>query len=118
MILLYQACKVLSIALFLYYGLAVLVSNAMVTEFERFGLLRFRKFTGVLELLGALGLILGYFAPQLTAVAAGGLTVLMAAGVIVRIRCRDSLVDMLPATVMMLMNLYIAVFALGVIPAG
>lgn len=85
MILLYQACKVLSIVLFLYYGLAVLVSDAMVTEFERFGLLRFRKFTGVLELLGALGLVLGYFVPHFTIAAAGGLAVLMAAGVVVRI---------------------------------
>ena len=44
------------------------------------------------------------------------LTVLMAAGVVVRIRCRDSLVDMLPATVMMLVSLYIVVYALGMIP--
>jgi len=117
MILLYQVCKVLSIVLFLYYGLAVLVANSMVTEFERFGLLRFRKFTGVLELLGALGLILGYFVPQLTVVAAGGLAVLMAAGVVIRIRCRDSLVDTLPASVMMLVNLYVVVYALGMIPA-
>ena len=46
---LYQAFKALSILLFLYYGLSVLVSNAMVTEFERFGLSRFRKLTGSLE---------------------------------------------------------------------
>ena len=116
MIVLYQVCKVLSVAVFLYYGIAVFVSNAMVAEFERFGLLRLRKFTGLLELLGALGLILGYFVPHLTVAAAGGLTVLMAAGIVVRIRCRDSLVDALPATVMMLVNLYIVIYALGIIP--
>ncbi|MGI9161386.1 MAG: DoxX family protein [Mycobacterium sp.] len=117
MIVLYQACKVLSVVVFLYYGVAVFVSNAMVMEFTRFGLLRFRKLTGALELLGATGLIVGYFVPHLTVAAAGGLTVLMAAGVVVRIRCRDSLVDALPATVMMLMNLFIVVYALGMIPA-
>ena len=116
MIVLYQACKVLSVAIFLYYGVAVFVSNSMVAEFKRFGLLRFRKFTAGLELAGALGLIVGYFVPHLTVAAAGGLTVLMAAGVVVRIRCRDSLVDMLPATVMMLVSLYIVVYALGMIP--
>ena len=116
MIVLYQVCKVLSVAVFLYYGIAVIVSNAMVAEFERFGLLRLRKLTGLLELLGALGLILGYFVPHLTVAAAGGLTVLMAAGIVVRIRCRDSLVDALPATVMMLVNLYIVIYALGIIP--
>ena len=118
MSVLYQACKVLSVLLFLYYGLAVLLSDAMVKEFERFGMLRFRKFTGVLELLGAVGLALGYFVPYLTVVAAGGLALLMALGVAIRIRCRDSLVDALPATVMMVMNIFIVVYALGVIPTG
>jgi hypothetical protein len=110
---LYQACKVLSIVLFLYYGLAVIVSDAMVTEFERFGLLQYRRLTGVLELLGALGLILGYFVPHLTVAAAGGLALLMAAGVVVRLRCRDSVVDALPATVMLLLNLFIVVYTLA-----
>ena len=90
---LYQACKVLSILLFLYYGLAVFVSDAMVTEFERFG----------------------YFLPHLTVVAAGGLALLMAVGVVVRLRCRDSLVDALPATVMLLLNLFIVVYTLAMV---
>ncbi|TVS83401.1 DoxX family protein [Mycobacterium helveticum] len=117
--MLYQACKVLSILLFLYYGLAVLVANAMVEEFARFGLVRFRKLTGILELLGSLGLILGYFLPQFTVAAAGGLTLMMGVGVVVRLRCGDSLADALPAIVMLLINLYIVVYALGVgtIPA-
>lgn len=110
---LYQACKVISIVLFMYYGLAVLVSSAMVEDFERFGLARFRKLTGVLELIGSLGLILGYFVPQFTVAAAGGLTLMMGVGVVVRLRCGDSLTDALPATVMLLINLYIVVYALG-----
>ncbi|MCH9641551.1 MAG: DoxX family protein [Actinomycetia bacterium] len=113
--MLYEASKALSIILFLYYGLSVLLSDAMVTEFERFGLVRFRKATGVLELLGSLGLILGYFLPHLTVAAAAGLTLLMAAGVFVRLRCRDSLADTLPAFGMLLMNLYVAIYALGVL---
>jgi hypothetical protein len=117
--MLYQACQVLSILLFLYYGLAVLVGNAMVKDFARFGLVRFRKLTGILELLGSLGLALGYFVPQFTVAAAGGLTLMMVVGVVVRLRCGDSLADALPATVMLLINLYIVVYALGVgiIPA-
>lgn len=110
---LYQACKAISIVLFMYYGLTVLVANAMVEEFARFGLARFRKLTGVLELIGSLGLILGYFLPQFTVAAAGGLALMMGVGVVVRLRCGDSLVDALPAFVMMLLNLFIAVYALG-----
>ena len=112
--ILYQACRVLSILLFLYYGLAVLVANAMVEEFARFGLVRFRKFTGILEMLGSAGLLLGYFLPPFTVAAAAGLTLMMGAGVIVRLRCGDSLKDALPAIVMLLINLYIVVHALDV----
>ena len=112
MSLLYQASKVLSIALFAYYGLAVLVSDAMVEEFQRFGLAGFRKFTGILELIGALGLILGYFVSPFTVLAAAGLALLMGAGVVVRLRCGDSMRDALPAFIMMLLNLFIALYAL------
>ena len=111
---LYQALKALSILLFLYYGLSVLASNAMVKEFERFGLIRFRKLTGGLEVLGSVGLILGYFIPQLVVAASGGLTLLMVLGVAVRYRAGDSLADALPAFVMSLVNLYIFVYAIGV----
>ncbi|MGZ5380135.1 MAG: DoxX family protein [Mycobacterium sp.] len=78
-----------------------------------------RKLTGILELLGSLGLILGYFVPQFTVAAAGGLTLMMGVGVVVRLRCGDSLADALPAIVILLINLYIVVYALGVgmIPA-
>jgi len=84
----------------------------------RFGLVRFRQLTGLLELLGSLGLVLGYFLPQFTVAAAGGLTLMMGVGVVVRLRCGDSLADALPAFAMLLINLYIVVYALGVgIPA-
>ena len=110
---LYQAFKALSILLFLFYGLSVLVSNAMVTEFERFGLSRFRKLTGILEVLGSVGLMLGYFLPQLVVAASGGFTLLMVLGLAIRYRARDSLAEALPAFVALLVNLYILVYAIG-----
>lgn len=113
MIVLYQVSKAASIGLFLFYGLSVLASNSMVAEFERFGLAGFRKLTGVLQVLGAAGLGLGYLLPHLVVPAAGGLALLMAAGVVVRIRCRDSIVETLPASIMFAMNLFIVVYALG-----
>ena len=113
MTVLYQVSKAASVGLFLFYGLTVLVSDAMVAEFKRFGLVRFRKLTGVLQVLGAVGLALGYLLPHLVIPAAGGLALLMAGGVAVRIRCRDSLVETLPAFIMLMMNLFIVVYALG-----
>ncbi len=108
----YQTLKALSMLLFLYYGLSVLVSNAMVKEFERFRLSRFRKLTGSLEVLGSVGLMLGYFLPQLVVVASGGLTLLMVLGVAARYRVGSSVVDALPALLLALINLYICVYAI------
>ena len=99
--------------LFLYYGLSVLVSDAMVADFERFGLSRFRRLTGSLEVLGSVGLMLGYFLPILVVAASSGLTLLMVLGLATRYRARDSLAEALPAFVLSLMNLYILVYALG-----
>jgi uncharacterized membrane protein YphA (DoxX/SURF4 family) len=110
---LYQILKPLSAILFLYYGAAVLFSNAMVAEFEQFGLPQFRKLTGVLELLGAGGLIVGYFIPPLVIVASGGLALLMVLGLAVRYRSKSSLPDSLAALAMLLINLFICLYALG-----
>jgi uncharacterized membrane protein YphA (DoxX/SURF4 family) len=112
---LYQILKPLSAILFLYYGAAVLFSNAMVAEFEQFGLPQFRKLTGVLELLGAGGLIVGYFIPPLVIVASGGLALLMALGLAVRYRSKSSLPDSLAALAMLLINLFICLYALGLL---
>jgi uncharacterized membrane protein YphA (DoxX/SURF4 family) len=109
----YQAAKVLSILLFLYYGLSVLVSDAMAADFERFGLSRFRRLTGSLEVLGSVGLMLSYFFPILVVAASSGLTLLMVLGLATRYRARDPFTEALPALVLALMNLYILLYALG-----
>ncbi|NNF58412.1 MAG: hypothetical protein HKN04_09230 [Rhodothermaceae bacterium] len=114
----YQACKALSIALFLYYGLQCLVSDAMVAEFERFGLARFRRLTGGLEVLGALGLVVGYLLPAFVLLASAGLALLMFLGVLTRIRVRDTLLETLPAAILLLVNVYIFVYAFRVAAPG
>ena len=109
---LYESLKIISILAFLTYGLRVLLSDAMVEEFNRYGLARFRRLTGAVEVLGAIGLILGYFVPGLTVAAAGGLVLLMALGMAVRFRSGDSLAEALQALAMLLLNLIILVYAL------
>ena len=96
---------------FLFYGLSCLFSDGMASEFERFGLGRFRRLTGGLEVLGALGLLGGFFVPPLVPAASGGLTLLMILGVATRIRVRDSVVAMLPAIFLLLVNLYVFVYS-------
>ena len=97
----------LSVTLFLLYGLRCLFGGGMREEFARFGIPQFRKLTGSLEVLGAVGLIVGYFVTPIAVLASGGLTLLMALGVAVRVRVRDSLVEMLPAIVLMGLNGYL-----------
>ena len=98
-----------SAALFLVYGLLCLFSNGMQEEFTRYGLSRFRRLTGALEVLGGAGLLVGLLVPTTMLVASGGLALLMLLGVIARIRVRDPLLEMLPAIVLLVMNVFILV---------
>jgi uncharacterized membrane protein YphA (DoxX/SURF4 family) len=105
----FHAANAVSGVLFLYYGSACLFANGMVDEFERYGLSSFRRLTGALEVLGAVGLAVGYVIPPVSAVSAGGLAALMALGLVVRVRVRDPFVEMLPALFLLGVNLFILV---------
>ena len=113
-----QISFALSVTLFLYYGLSCLFAGAMIEDFDRFNLQRFRRLTGFLEVMGALGLLASYFVPALVFPAAAGLSLLMLLGFITRLRVRDPLIDAIPAGVLMLLNLFLLVSALQGVRAG
>ena len=92
---------------FIVYGSLCLLTDHMVTEFTRYGLSRFRKLTGILELLGGVGLIVGLFYPPILFLSSLGLSVLMFLGVLVRLKTRDPLVEILPAFILMIVNILI-----------
>jgi hypothetical protein len=98
---------VLSIS-FLLYGSRCLCAEAMVLEFQRWGVANLRILTGTLELLGALGLIVGQWMPFIGFLAAAGLSLLMVCGVLVRIRIRDSFLQTLPALVFLFVSALVA----------
>lgn len=102
-----QVLEIVSITAFFFYGLSCLFSNGMIVEFERFGLGRFRRLVGALEVLGSLGLVAGFFMPGVTLVASAGLTLLMILGVITRFRVGDPPVAALPALVLLVVNAFI-----------
>ena len=79
----------------------------MKSEFNRFGLEKLGALTAVLEILGALGLLVGLRFHPLILVSSGGLAFLMLLGVAVRIKMKDSILISLPATFYMLLNAYI-----------
>jgi hypothetical protein len=77
----------------------------MVVEFERYRLARFRMLTGYLQILGAVGLLVGFlFSPIAGLVAALGLSVQMLLGFGVRLLIRDSLLQCIPSFGFMLIN--------------
>jgi uncharacterized membrane protein YphA (DoxX/SURF4 family) len=92
---------------FLGYGIAYFVTPQMKEEFKRFGLEKVGALTAVLEILGAVGLLVGLKVHLILLISAGGLGLLMLLGVGVRIKNRDSLWISLPATFFMLLNFYI-----------
>jgi hypothetical protein len=60
-------------------------------EFRRFGLEKFGVLTALLEILGALGLLVGFFSTPILLLSSGGLALLMFFGMIARVLVKDSL---------------------------
>jgi hypothetical protein len=112
MTLLYLGANALSVTVFLTFGVWCLFAGGMREDFDRFGLSRFRILTGALEVAGALGLVAGYFISGLAAASGIGLAMLMTIGLITRVRQRDTIPQMLPATALIVVNVFIAAYAL------
>jgi hypothetical protein len=97
---------------FIYFGIGCFISDFIISEFNRYGLAKFRTFTGLLQLLGAVGLLIGvYFNPKILLFASLGLGVLMICGFIVRIKISDSFIKCLPSFSFAVLNLFIALKA-------
>ena len=104
--------QAISIASFAWYGMSCFMSAAMVKEFDRYRLPRFRSLTGALQVAGSLGLLAGYYSRPLLLLSAGGLAAMMLLGVLVRLRIRDPLLAAVPAFAFLVLNLFIVAAAL------
>ena len=93
---------------FVLYGASLLTSSAMVADFDRFGLTSFRTLTGVLEILGGRGVLIGLRFPGLAKAAAAGLGALMLLGVVVRLRAGDGAMQAAQAALLCALNAWIA----------
>ena len=79
----------------------------MKKEFKRFNLEKLGLLVIMLEILGALGLLVGIWYKPLLLVSSAGLSLLMFLGVIVRFNLKDSLWITIPALFYMSLNAYI-----------
>ncbi|MAW07690.1 MAG: hypothetical protein CME61_05350 [Halobacteriovoraceae bacterium] len=98
---------IISSIAFLIYGILCIFTNHMVDEFERYGLIKFRILTGILEVLGGLGLLVGLKNKPIMLISSLGLTLLMVLGVITRIRVNDPLIQIIPAFALSIINFII-----------
>lgn len=95
---------------FLFFGLGCLTSPRLKNEFIRYGYPGQRVLTGYLQILGGLGLILGYWlTPLISFSSALGLCLLMILGFGVRLKIRDNFWASSPAFIYALLNLYLSI---------
>jgi len=79
----------------------------MKNEFKRFGLEKMGLTTVLLEISGALGLLIGLKFDFILSISSLGLALLMLFGLIVRIKLKDSIRVSFPAFFYMVLNTYI-----------
>lgn len=105
-------CILLSSSSFIIYAISYFVGTHMKAEFKRFNLEKLGLLVIILEILGALGLIVGIWYEPLLLLSSAGLALLMFLGLIVRFNLKDSLWISLPALFYMALNTYIFYLAL------
>lgn len=96
---------------FLGFGSACIGASNMKREFKRYQLEAWRPLIGVLQLTAAAGLLAGLSQPWVGRAAAGGLAMMMLAGVFVRIRIKDRVPQMMPALFYLAVNAYLCAAA-------
>lgn len=84
----------------------------MKNEFKRFNLENLGLLVIILEILGAIGLLVGIWYKPLLLVSSAGLALLMLLGVIVRFNLKDSLWITIPALFYMSLNAFVFYMAL------
>ena len=100
-------CVLFSSLSFLGYALSYFIKPYMKHEFKRFGLEKYGLSIILLEIIGALGLLVGLQINLLLIISSAGLALLMLAGVIVRILVKDGIMVTLPAIFFFALNSYI-----------
>ena len=100
-------CVILSSISFFAYAISYFYAPHMKNEFKRFGLEKMGLTTVLFEITGALGLLVGLKFNFVLLISSLGLALLMFAGLIVRIKLKDSIWISLPAFFYLGLNAFI-----------
>jgi len=88
---------------FIIYGLSSFKSKRMASEYKRWGFGKSRSIIGFFQLLGGLGLLLGFTYQSILLTSSIGIAVMMFFAIIVRLKIKDSLIEILPALTYLLL---------------
>lgn len=102
-----EICVLISSFSFFVYALSYFKSPHMKLEFKRFGLEKIGLLTIILQIIGATGLLIGLKFNFILVISSLSLAILMLAGLIVRVKLKDSIWISLPALFYMALNTYI-----------
>ena len=100
-------CTLISSLSFFAYAISYFNAPHMKNEFKRFGLEKMGLTIIILEITGAFGLLVGLIFNFILVISSLGLALLMLAGLIVRLKLKDSIWICLPAFFYMVLNTYI-----------
>ena len=89
---------------FLLYGFSALLSKNMKDEFERWGFQKYRLLISCTQLLCGFCLLLSFIYPFLLIYSTSILFIMMLGAVFVRIRIKDSFLEILPALIYLFFN--------------
>ncbi|MDG1358006.1 MAG: DoxX family protein [Akkermansiaceae bacterium] len=96
---------------FILFGGGCFLSRYLQGEYERYGIGQLKGLIGILQMLGAAGLVVGFYMPWIGQFSAGGLAAMMLCGVGVRIKIKDTILQTIPAFAYMVLNAYLAIAA-------
>tara|TARA_Y100000589_G_C26973545_1_gene555587 strand:+ start:209 stop:553 length:345 start_codon:yes stop_codon:yes gene_type:complete len=92
---------------FMIYGFSSFFSKRMLKEYKRWGQEKNRLFVGYCQLLGACGLIIGYFYPIILFLSSLLLTLMMLKAIFIRIKIKDTIKNTFPAIFYFIINFII-----------
>ena len=79
----------------------------MILEYERWGYKKFRTIIALLQILGGVGLLIGFFCDLLLPLVSALLMIMMIIAIFVRIRIKDNIINLLPAILYAVLNFII-----------
>lgn len=92
---------------FIVYGINSFIANRMISEFERWGLADKRQLIGAAQFIAGIGVLVGFKSDLMLILSALFIMIMMLVAIMVRIKIKDNISDILPAIAYILLSIVI-----------